>query len=75
MYAEAIEREKGGGNRWEEKGTIEYLCANYFQTCDVILPITSHSLEHTVSGSCTGHTEDHIADKNGCHNQSNPIAR
>jgi hypothetical protein len=38
------EREKGGQNG-KEKQTIEYLCANSFQNCDVILPITSHSLE------------------------------
>lgn len=62
-YAEAIQ-EKRGGNRMErKKGTIEYLCANYFPNCDVILPITSHSLEQTVSGSVAGHTEDRIADK------------
>jgi hypothetical protein len=57
------ERKKGGGTEWKGKGTIEYLCANYFPNCDVILPITSHSLEQTVSGSVAGHTEDHIADK------------
>jgi hypothetical protein len=49
--AEAIRERKRGEHNGKEKGTIEYLCANYFQNSDVILPITSHSLEHTVSGS------------------------
>lgn len=62
-YAEAIRENFGGEQNGKEKGTIEYLCANYFPNCDVILPITSHSLEQTVSGSVVGHTEVRIADK------------
>jgi hypothetical protein len=74
MYAELYEREKGG-TEWkeEEKGTIEYLCANYFQNCDVILPITSRSLEQVTLRLVSPIQ----VTQNGCHNhnQSNPISR